>query len=79
MSSYSEDPSFLATLKRNSVPSFSSEYDMDHILNGYIPNGINIIISLFHLKIFFLVNDQQLNVDGIYTFEYPDRRRRRRR
>jgi hypothetical protein len=79
MSSYSKDPSFLATLKRNSIPSFSSEYDMDHILNGYIPNSKNTIISFENFQISFLVNDQQLNVDGIYTFEYPDRRRRRRR
>ena len=40
MPSYSRDPSFLATIKRNSIPSHSSEYDMDHYLNEYIPAGI---------------------------------------
>jgi len=52
---YSKYPSFLEIVKHNSIPSFSSEYDM----NENIPNA------------------NRFNVDNYYTFEYPDRRRRR--
>jgi hypothetical protein len=39
--SYSKYPSFVGIVKHDSIPSFSSKYDM----NENIPNGIEILLN----------------------------------
>ncbi len=44
--SYSNHPSFVALVDHDSIPSFSSESDMDHMLNENIPNGILSLLNI---------------------------------